>query len=146
MGPRRRRGSCQRVRARGLFLRQSGKPLARSGRAGGKRTRIIVARLGAIALEPKGAEAGQCRRIESVAERDQRPDVAGFGGAHEESPGSRNVALGEGDQAFGAKPAAVVDRYRQRRAGARAFLLALRRWLFAQRARKLADRILCERL
>ena len=82
------------------------------------RARIIVARLGFVALEPDDAETAKGRRIERVAERNKRAGVAGRGGADEERARGRNIALGEGDEAFSAKPATFVDRYRQRRAEA----------------------------
>src|SRR5271168_1712735 len=135
------------VLAAWLFRRQSRKPLARSAGAGGEGAGVIVARFGAIAPEPDDPETGQGRRIERVAERDQRPGVAGLGGADEEGAGGRDVAFGEGDQTFGAQPATVVDRYRQRRAGAAVFIgPQRRRRLVAQGARQLADRLLGDRL
>ena len=126
-----------------LLRRQSRDPLPRPACAGGERAGIIVARLGPVALEPDDAELGERRGIEGVAERDQRAGVARVGGADEESPRGGDVAVGEGDEAFGAEAARLIDRDCERRAGPAGLP---RRRLVAQRARQFADRVLAERL
>ena len=129
----------------GLFRRERREPLPRPACAGGERARIVV-RLGPVALEPDDPETAQRRGIESVAKRDERPGVACLGGADEESPRGRDVALGEGDEAFGAELARFIDRDCQRRAGSAGLLLAERGRLLAERGREFADRVLAERL
>ena len=112
---------------RALFRRQGSDALASSGRPGGDSARVIVARFGFVALEPHDAEAAEGRGIERVAERNQRAGVAGRGGADEERAGGRDIALGEGGEAFGAEPARFVDRDRQRRCAEAADGLRCRR-------------------
>jgi hypothetical protein len=129
-----------------LFRRQRRKALASAGRAGREGAGVIIARFAAVASEPDDAETGQSPRIERVAERDQRPRIAGLRCADEEGAGGCDVAFGECDQAFGAQPATVVDWYGERRARAAAFGGARRRRLVSQCGRELADRILGERL